>query len=292
MEVVRRVVGDDGRFVVERNERNVGFYSNFEKVLKRVPGDCELVTLCDQDDRWYPEKLARLAAEFGKNERVMVYSDMRIAEEDGRVLSDTYWLTRPNNYTDIESLFFANTITGAASMFRAELLEWMLPFPPRRGTMFHDWWMAMVAMAAGEIGYVDEPLYDYIQHGGNVVGWSQGARRVKLWELGRRDYRRKLVQTARRIYEEECRNLAASIATLELRMKGSGKAEAIGRLVGILERPVWGYFKQSMRAEIFQRASVPRETNVFMAVAVTRMMKGYRVVRGRWRQMMREMRKK
>ena len=35
---------------------------------------------------------------------------------------------------------------------------------------FHDHWLGLVALAAGDIAYVDRPLYDYVQHGGAIFG--------------------------------------------------------------------------------------------------------------------------
>jgi hypothetical protein len=45
-----------------------------------------------------------------------------------------------------------------------------LPFPAELGRQFHDHWVACVALGLGEIVFVDRPLLDYVQHGGNVVG--------------------------------------------------------------------------------------------------------------------------
>ena len=56
-EIAAELDGDD-RFVFSRAERRVGFYRSFERALGMVPADAALVALCDQDDRWYPEKLA------------------------------------------------------------------------------------------------------------------------------------------------------------------------------------------------------------------------------------------
>jgi hypothetical protein len=92
------------------------------------------------------------------------------------VLSDTYWTTRANNSTDFCSLLLANSVTGAASLFRRELLGQCLPFPTRVGYLFHDHWIAVMAMLMGKIAYVDEPLYDYIQHGANVIGHAAPLR--------------------------------------------------------------------------------------------------------------------
>src|SRR5207248_4028262 len=46
------IVGRDERFVVSRSERRRGFYRNFERALKMVPPEADLVALCDHDDRW------------------------------------------------------------------------------------------------------------------------------------------------------------------------------------------------------------------------------------------------
>ena len=71
-----------------------------------------------------------------------------------------------------------NTVTGAATLFRRELLERTLPFPPRHGPhSFHDQWIALVALATGRLAYVDRPLYDYVQHRSAVLGHPRAKRR-------------------------------------------------------------------------------------------------------------------
>jgi glycosyltransferase involved in cell wall biosynthesis len=161
-------VGDDPRFVVSRSERRIGFYRNFERALGMVPPGIELVALCDQDDRWYPEKLATLRAALGDAQ--LVYSDMRLVDVAGRVVSESLWEGRRNNHTNLASLLVANTVAGAASLFRREVLERALPFPHGPGWEFHDHWLGLVALAAGRVGYVDRPLYDYVQHAGAILG--------------------------------------------------------------------------------------------------------------------------
>lgn len=163
------IIGNDSRFSLFRNEKNLGFYRNFEVALSRVPEDIEYVAMADQDDDWYPEKLASCVAEFNES-TMLVYSDMRIVDEKGSILSETYWSGRKNNFKDADVLFLANTVTGAASVFRHDLLSDILPFPQVVGEVFHDHWIACVARCRGELGYVDQPLYDYYQYGNSVIG--------------------------------------------------------------------------------------------------------------------------
>lgn len=163
----RAVAGDD-RFIVSRSPRNRGFYANFERALEMVPAEAELVALSDQDDYWYPDKLATLRRALGDAQ--LAYSDARIVDPRGRVESPTYWRLRQNNFDNLASLALANTVSGGASLFRREVLELALPFPPAHGRFFHDHWIALVAAASGRLAYVDRPLYDYVQHETAAMG--------------------------------------------------------------------------------------------------------------------------
>ena len=170
---VEELARGDERFRVFRAERNRGFYRNFEAALALVPSSTPYVALSDQDDVWYPDKLEACIARLDANPRAqLVYSDMRIVRSDGEVLAPTYWTSRRNNFTNLDTLLLANTVTGAASLFRGALLEVALPFPPEQGPSFHDHWLACAGFVAGGLEYVDRPLYDYTQHAANVIGHS------------------------------------------------------------------------------------------------------------------------
>ncbi len=171
LDMMRDAIGEDRRITLVEGQRNLGFYANFEQTLRLVPEWAQFIALADQDDDWGPDKLERLVAAFGQDEDVtLVYSDMRIVDANGNVISETYWRGRNNNYTDLDVMMLANTVTGAASMFRSDLLDPLLPFPDRIGDAFHDHWIALTAMIRGSIRYVDAPLYDYIQHDQAVIG--------------------------------------------------------------------------------------------------------------------------
>ena len=112
-----------------------------------APAHVEAVALCDQDDRWHPEKLQRLRAALGPAQ--LAFCDLRLVDADGRVLRDTLWQGRRNNHTDLASLLVANSIPGAAMLFRRALIDLALPFPDPPGVAFHDHWLALVALASG-----------------------------------------------------------------------------------------------------------------------------------------------
>ncbi len=162
------LIENDSRFVYVRNKDRKGFYNNFEECLSLVPVNADFVALADQDDDWRADKLTKLIQALPESKK-LAFSDCRIVAGD-EVVSETYWTNRKNEYADFLSLFLANSVTGAASLFRSDILDRILPFPQRLMDAYHDQWIALTAEVGGGISYVDEPLYDYHQHGTNVIG--------------------------------------------------------------------------------------------------------------------------
>ncbi len=238
------ILDGDPRFVVSRSPRRLGYYHNFERALAMTPPSAAYVTLADQDDRWHPEKLETLIGALG--DANLVYSDARLVDRQGQLLSNTYWSRRRNNYTNMASLLVANTVTGAASLFRRELLDLALPFPPRHGSPYHDHWLAVVALASGRITYVDRALYDYVQHGGAALGHARAnagprsRRGVRaLLRLVRRP--RSTMAAWRGLYFWEVGRLLQFATVLERRCgeRMSRRKRRAVRLVANCERSPW-----------------------------------------------------
>ncbi len=213
---LRAAVGDDPRFTVEPAPRRLGHYRNFERAIGLAPVGADFIALSDQDDTWHPDKLTALL--HGIGDAQLVYSDARIVSAAGTAVADTYWSRRANNHSDLLSLLAANSVTGAASLFRSELLEYALPFPPAQFAHFHDHWLALTALATGEIAYVSRPLYDYVQHGGAALGHETATQVVGLGErLRRRRPLRERVRMWRLHYFADVCRLLQLAAVLELR---------------------------------------------------------------------------
>lgn len=236
--VIDEATAGDPRFFHVRNTRNLGFYGNFEAALARVPPDVEFVALSDQDDRWYPYKLEALANALVDGAS-LAYSDMRIVDDGGRVISASYWGYRRNSWTSLPLMLVANTVTGAACMMRRSLVDLLLPFPPRVGDAFHDHWIACAALATGRIEYVDRPLYDYVQHGGSIIGHcgfekprrASGAARNPLRYLNpvnAKSLAARFTGSALAVYWHECRRIESICRNLLERADiGAGEREAL-----------------------------------------------------------------
>lgn len=162
--------GEHARVDIDISSQNGGFISNFERSLYMRSSSAEVLLFADQDDVWSPNKVEVLrdALQPGVS---CVFSDMRIVTGQGDVISPTFWTGRRVHYHDALSLGVANTVTGAAAAFPATLAEGMTPFPRYAG-VYHDQWLAVWAAAVGKVEYVPRALYDYVQHGGNVLGFS------------------------------------------------------------------------------------------------------------------------
>jgi len=232
---IERACAEDGRFRFIAHRDRVGYYRNFERCLALVPPDVGFVALSDQDDVWHPDKLETLARSFTSARVRLAYADMAIVSTEGELLAPSYWTDRVNNHTDLASLLLVNTVTGAASLFRRELLEVALPFPTVPGEPFHDHWLACVALALGELAFVDRPLHDYVQHGANIVGRHEplpGELRgglVNAFSRFARSPRRRIRNTvgwARRYYDDEVRVREAFARALRERLRGRLHAEA------------------------------------------------------------------
>ena len=153
-----------------------GAWRAFERCYGRVGPESSYVAPCDQDDVWHPSKLATLSAALSQG-ATLAFSDLRIVDGEGHVLSPSYWTNRAVTWDDLGAELHTNVVTGAACLVRREVLEVALPFPAELAGSFHDHWLAVCALALGDLAYVVRPLVDYVQHDANVVGWSERRRR-------------------------------------------------------------------------------------------------------------------
>ena len=180
-------ISEDKRFLFHSNNVNLGFYHNFESIIRCIPDTVPYVALSDQDDFWYPEKLMRLYQGFD-GEVSLVYSDMRIVERDGSIRLQSFWSHRSRSDTLCMQIL-NNSVTGASCMFRGVLCKKLLPFPVDIGAIFqepliafHDHWIGCAALGAGKIRFLDEPLYDYYQHTENAAGYAMALSGYQQWK--------------------------------------------------------------------------------------------------------------
>lgn len=161
----------DNRISINRNEINLGFYQNYESLLRRIGNSYQYVTLADQDDIWDKEKLIQGLDNLNSNK--VIYSDLSIiSEKDNEILQPTFWVNRSNHYKDSDAICLNNTATGSTMLIRQDWLSQVLPFPQKVGRVFHDHWIAFKARYQNGLEYLDKPLVQYVQHANNETGFK------------------------------------------------------------------------------------------------------------------------
>ena len=272
---MRGALAGDDRFLLTRSRSRLGFYHNFERALSLAPRSASFIAMADQDDHWHADKLETLLSEIGDAQ--LVYSDARVVRPGGELVADTWWSLRRKNHTDLFSLLMANCVTGAASLFRRELLDTGLPFPPGQFAHFHDHWVGLTALALGDIAFVDRPLYDYVQHDEAVLGHAAAnqvtpfSQRVQSLRALPRDARRRIGRWRMRYFVDNCR-LMQFAAVLDLRCgarMAPRKRRALERFVRAESSPfaLAGFLPRVFGEQIGRPVTVGAELGLPLAFA-------------------------
>jgi glycosyltransferase involved in cell wall biosynthesis len=159
---------------VERRSVSVGHAANLESVLRRARAD--FIFICDQDDRWHPEKALRLSSALETNPVAGVFSNSALIDEYGSPMSGSLWETLGFSLAEqaavakrrgLAVLLRRNVVAGHALAFRRDRVDLLLPFPELNHA---DWWLAIGLLLDGGLLPLRDKLVDYRLHAGNTVG--------------------------------------------------------------------------------------------------------------------------
>jgi glycosyltransferase involved in cell wall biosynthesis len=173
---------------MSRQASNVGFVENFSSALRQTTGD--VVFMCDQDDVWRADKLAVMSARFDADPQLLLlHSDARLVDAQGRSLQCSMFEALQMTASEKQAIHDGRAfdvvmrrsfVTGATAALRREAIALALPIAP---DWIHDEWIAAVVSAAGKMDFVDVPLIDYRQHGGNQIGARKRTLTMKWQDL-------------------------------------------------------------------------------------------------------------
>lgn len=153
------------------NETNLGYIRNFEKGIQLATG--AYISLCDQDDYWFPEKIEKLYNAIGHYP--MIYADSLLCNEQlepsGKKISDVASCQTFNSC--LQQAVFCR-VYGHATLINRSMLQKALPFPE---VLPHDWWLSFMATLEGGILFFPEALVSYRQHSNNIFGAVGGKKR-------------------------------------------------------------------------------------------------------------------
>lgn len=206
----------DPRFVISADcGKHYGAKGNFLSLIRQ--STAAYVALCDQDDEWMPTRLQRCrealqAAEkqYGAATPLLVHSDARLVDSDGKLLKESFFRHQGWDPTAVTlpRLLVQNNVTGGTLMMNAALCRLVAAHGDAKTMHMHDWFIALTAAAFGHVLFVDEPLENYRQHGVNVMGASKqtlvqrGVKALSAWEKGKK--RIALTYTHTRAFRDAC----------------------------------------------------------------------------------------
>lgn len=192
-----------------RNNINLGYSGNFNRALTECTGD--LVFLADQDDWWFPEKLALMTRWATEQPDIAIFAcdaeltDVKLVPSGRSKLGQIEALGMPK----------AAFVMGCCLAIRREFLDLVLPIPAK--ALAHDTWLVEIADRFGLVERRGEILQYYRQHGRNTSDFSANtieaigpARRTMLWAKG---VKRRLSSSGG--LEKELANLRMQLAHLE-----------------------------------------------------------------------------
>lgn len=173
--------------VSPQNQGHRAAFSKGLEIAQSQLGPEDLIALADQDDIWLPHKLSILENEIGVVHS-LIFGDAQVIDGDGKVVAES-WRTKSNinlNTTIKHQIAGINHVTGCLCMFKAKLLNTILPIP--EGVTVHDRWIAMIAERNGGIKAIPERVVQYRIHGANAVGgksdtsMSNTLKLQEIWE--------------------------------------------------------------------------------------------------------------
>ena len=246
---------------------------NFYNLLDRA--DSEYIAFCDQDDFWEIDRLKKgiaavktLEDKYGKDIPVLVHSDLMIVDEclnsQNKKMSAITGINKALKYADksdscqnlyilnnkksFSSYLVENNITGNTVIFNKALLK--LYKRPKLSFM-HDWWLGILAFSFGKVGYIDEPLVKYRQHGQNELGAQSPLEidniKKRDKERVRKNYDAMFAQVEEflRLYKkEDCQNSDTAFAYTILKAFANMKNKnRISKIFDILR---YSFFKSSL----------------------------------------------
>jgi glycosyltransferase involved in cell wall biosynthesis len=164
---------DKVRVIDEHLNNNLGAIRSFSRLLEH--SSAAYVMFADQDDVWLADKV-RLTmeamqsheAKVGASRPVLVHTDLMIVDEDLRVLSKSLWRYQdvvPGRNPKLSRIMVENCAWGCTTMLNRALVTTIGSIPPEAA--YHDWWIALVASAFGDIVAVDRQSILYRRHEGN-----------------------------------------------------------------------------------------------------------------------------
>ena len=155
--------------------QNMGHRAAFSKALGLAQPqleDDDLIALADHDDVWLPQKFEILEKAINEKNVDLVFGDAQVIDGEGNIIGNSWrQMDGIPEHLSLRALLTGFTnVTGCMTLFRAKLLQQVLPIPEK--VPVHDQWIAFCASMDENKGCksIKEPVIQYRIHGQNAIG--------------------------------------------------------------------------------------------------------------------------
>ena len=159
---------------------NLGVIKSFHKLVNHDRADYYFFS--DQDDVWLPNKLElslKEAQNYLADLPLMVYMDLKVVNQDLKIMTESMVKSQSHHAnTELVQELTENTVTGGVAMINHALAEM---WQETDDILMHDWYLALLASAFGNLVFIDQPGELYRQHSDNVLGARTLSKRFKKW---------------------------------------------------------------------------------------------------------------
>ncbi|MDG3180837.1 glycosyltransferase family 2 protein [Streptococcus suis] len=181
-EILKNFERQDSRIHLIDSDKsdNLGVIKSFHKLVNHDRADYYFFS--DQDDVWLPNKLElslKEAQNYLADLPLMVYMDLKVVNQDLEIMTESMVKSQSHHAnTELVQELTENTVTGGVAMINHTLAEM---WQETDDILMHDWYLALLASAFGNLVFIDQPGELYRQHSDNVLGARTLSKRFKKW---------------------------------------------------------------------------------------------------------------
>ena len=179
-QVLKEYQEKDNRIILFEQEKNIGFNSNFEFLLKQSTAD--YIMFCDHDDIWHKDKVEKSLAKIKETKVSLVYVNCRQIDENGKEINNNYFKHKNIPLIKGTSKLAMSRYAGigCSQIITKQVKEKMIPF--KASVIAHDWLAGFIANEQNGIDYIYDELFDYRLHSSNVFGGRSLNQNLGRWK--------------------------------------------------------------------------------------------------------------
>lgn len=182
-EILNDYQKQDDRIHFSKTNDHQGIIKAFIELVQNV--ESEYYMFCDQDDVWLNNKIEMMinySNNYDSNKPLLLHTKFKKINSDGQVIDEGDDFE--NLRSDFKFFAIANNVTGCTTLFNFALrnkLNENYKILDYNNLFMHDWWIALIGSAFGEVVYLDEKPVLYRQHDENVLGAQKKFSLKKIW---------------------------------------------------------------------------------------------------------------